>query len=340
MMRNSVWGIVGVWVALLLPCVAQAQDISFRGADIVTLARTVAAEARRTGQLPPAYQMVMANDHTMVVTAPTVYELLTRAIIAWKTTHAFPTLITVQLLDLTGPAADPQYEPKRAGLVIAVPTADIGTYAPYWLQMAEAPGHQLPKAMTFETNYRLTAAQIVVTMAVLIDEAMRKTDIPSAVAIPLVRSPENWQDTRAPLLVEAHTEPPAPLVTADLQITLNGLELSERGPMLPAGEKVRPYCGKLRITLTGFGPIANIRLMLDNDELRSYSSLMGPVIYELDTLPLLDGIHTLSATATDTAGKTYAYVFSFSIANGRQSGFNPAELTPSKELKEITHPAL
>jgi len=336
MMRNTVMLALGVLLAVLLPRMGATQDIAFSGRDIIQLAKTITAETSHSEQLPPAYQMTMTNGHTMIVTAPNAFELLTRAIIGWKTSKAFPTTITLQLLDLAGPTPDPQYEPKRAGLIIAVPTVDIGAYAPYWLQMAEAPGHKLPKAMTFETNYRLTAAQIILAMAKLIDETVRRTDFPSAIAIALVRSPEDWQDTHKPIVVAEHVDAPPPLVSADLQLSLNSVELSEPGPMIQ-GAKLPPFCGNLRIVLTGYGPITAIRLLLDNDELRAYKT-NGPHTYEIDTLPLDDGSHTISATAVDSAGKTYAYVFSFSIANGRKSGFNPAEnadltvpvLTPPK----------
>ena len=324
MMRNTVMLALGILVAVLLPRAGTAQEISFSGRDIIQLAKTIVTETSRTDKLPSAYQMTMTNGHTMIVTAPTVFELLTRAIIAWKNSKAFPATVPVQLLDLTGPAPDPQYEPKRAGLVIAVPTVDIGTYAQAWLGMAEAPGHRLLKVMTFETKYQLTAAQIIVTEAKLIDDTVRRTEFPDAVAVPLVRSPEDWQDTHNPVAVVDHVDPPAQqLVEADLQLSLNGVELSERGPVLHNGEKLPPFCGNLRIVLTGFGHLTAIRLLLDNEELSSYKT-NGPHTYEIDTVRLDDDTHTIAATAVDDTGKTYAYVFSFAVRNGRKSDFNPA----------------
>ena len=50
-----------------------------------------------------------------------------------------------------------------------------------------------------------------------------------------------------------------------------------------------------------------------------------------------DGLHTISATATDTSGTTNAYVFSFTVQNGRRSGFTPAQIA-DLNLEATTQP--
>ncbi len=307
---------------LVLSGVARAQDITFNGNDIILLAKTITAQVSKTNVLPPSFQMTMANGHQMIVTAPSVFELLARATVAWKENKAFPTQVPLMILDLNGPAFDPQHEPKRPGQVIAVPSVDIGNYAPLWLQMAEAPGHKLPYGMKFETSYRLTMAQIIVAMAALIEETLRENKFPSAVAIPLIKSPTDWLDTRAPIaLITPPTKDDNQIWAADMRITLNGIELSDRGP----SQHIAPFCGTVRVEMLGYGPVAAIRLQLDGVELRTFKGV-GVHTYELETLPLLDGQHTLAATASDQTGKTYAFVFGFSVLNGRINGFTPAEL--------------
>ncbi|HOF87995.1 MAG TPA: hypothetical protein PLZ36_07815 [Armatimonadota bacterium] len=303
---------------------ASAQELSFRGSVIIQLARTIAAEARRTNQLPPAYQMPMENGHNMVITNANAFELLSRAIVVWKDTKALPQALAVQIHDLAGPAFDPQYEPKRDGLTFAVHYADIGLYAPFWLAKAEAPGHKLISAWNFESGYRLTAAQLLVAMAALIDEATKKNEFQPAVVIPLVRSPKSWLETGKPIVLAA---PPPPkvevVIMPSLTVSLNGIELADRGPIV-LGKGLPPFCGLIRIDVTGTGPVSKVRLMLKNAELKTFDGA-GPHTYLLNSLTLDDGVQTISVIAVDDREKTYAYIYSFTVMNGRASGFTPAE---------------
>lgn len=319
--------------ALVLPRVC-AQEIVFSGKEIINLSHAIAAEAARANQLPSAYQMTMANGHAMVVVAPSAFELLCRTLVTWRETKSFPNQVALKLLDITGPSFDPSIEPSRPGMLVAMPTTDFNVYTPRWLMLIEAPGHKLPSRTTFEAGYKLTAAQVLVAMATVIDETVKRGDLPDAVTVPLVSSPRNWLNTERPVSVAAQTteltnpQPqPDPEPRVDLSFAINDILLAENGPVLPAGGNgpIPPFCGVVRIAMTGFGPVAQIRLILDSQELKTFRGV-GPHLYELNTLPIPDGVHTISATATDAIGRTYAYVFSFTVQNGRQAGFTPAEV--------------
>jgi len=332
------YAITLAFVLLLVVLAAQissAQEFTFRGSDVIQLARTIATQATSTNQLPSAYNLRMANGHVMTITAPNAFELLTRATVAWKDTGNYPATVPLLISELTISAPDPTMEPKRAGERIPVFSAEIGEKAHFWLQLAEAPAHKMFSVMKFgeseATSYRLTAAQMIVAMAVLTDEAVRdfehngKKEVPLAVAVPLVRSPQDWTDTRnavnvgTPAAAPDHPDPV--LIQPDLRITVQGIELSDRGPNI---KNSQPFCGSIRIEMNGYGPIAKIRLLLDGDERKTFDGV-GPHLFNINTLTLPDGAHVLTLNATDTEGKTHLYVYSFPISNGRESGFTPAE---------------
>lgn len=333
--------IIGVTLLTLATAViAQAQqpELAFRGSDVLQLARVIASEARRANQLPTAYRLPATSGKDAVVTAANVYELLARTTYSWYAEHIFPGTVPLTLLDVAQPAADPSLEPLRDGLQITIPSTDIGTYSQAWLAMVEAPGHKIPRAMklgtTTATSYRLTAAQTVVAMAVLFDEAAKvgpQGKIPANITIPLVRTPLNWTDTRTPVPVygqrtSAGTEenPVTHIeINTDLRVSLNAFELSERGPVAVRGP-LPPFCGPISVELAGFGPVKAIRLLIDGQEYAQFSGI-GPHRNTINTLTLTDGAHTISASTTDESGKAKAYVFSFTVRNGRVSSFTPAE---------------
>jgi hypothetical protein len=324
MMKRAVTLVVISLVLLTVSGAGYSQDISFHGSDIMQLARTIVTSVKQTNRLPSAYALPMTGGQTMVITAPNAYELLVRATITWKEHNNFPTTVSLLLHDLVGPAPEPKLEPARDGLVVGVPTMDIGNYAAAWLAMAEAPGHKLPKAMTFETGYRLTAAQIIVAMAMLIDETLREEKFPIAIAVPLVRAPQNWLDTAKPVTVIAAQTPAPPAPQADLHIRLNGIELSESGPLIPGTGALPTFCGTIRVDLSGTGPVNTIRVLLDGNEVQLFKGV-GPHYLPIDSPKLTDGTHMLSLTLTDEAEITYFYIFSFTVHNGRRPGFTPAE---------------
>jgi len=326
-------------LAALLPLQdALAQDIAFGGTEVVNLAKAIVDETAKTNQLPSAYQLTMTNGHTMVITAPNAFELLARSIIAWQATKSFPTEVSLQLHDIKGSDYHPEDEPKAAGQMTAVLAADIGNYADPLLKMTIAQGNTIPRSVVFLTKQKLTAAQFIVAMSALLDETTKQNAIPKAFAIPLVCSPQNWLATERPVVVAARvTGDKEPWQRIDLRISLNEMDLTEAGPVLRDWKgPIPPFCGAIHVELQGFGPVGDIQLMLDSQLLNSYKGI-GPHRYELDTLPLADGLHTISATATDTSGTTNAYVFSFTVQNGRRSGFTPAQIA-DLNLEATTQP--
>lgn len=324
-----VWLLILISVAALLPLQeARAQDIVFTGTEVINLAKAIVAETATSYQLPSSFQMTMLNGHTMVITAPNAFELLCRAIIAWRETTNFPGEVAIEMDNLKGPQYNGADEPRTPGLLIAVPSVDVGTYADPWLKVAAARENTIPSMFTFESKQKLTPAQFIVAIATLIDETMKNKAMPPAIAMPMVRSPQNWLSTDKPLVVAASVEaPPIPIIEIDLGISLNGMELTEAGPVLQNWKgPVPPFCGAIHIEMQGSGPVGDIHLLLDNGLLNSYKGT-GPHHFELSTIPLSDGLHTIAATATNTSGKTYAYVFSFMVQNGRRTGFTPAQIS-------------
>ena len=328
MMRYAILLALISLATLLPPQVVKAQNISFSRAEILNLASAIVSETSRTPQLPSAYMLTMTNGHTMVITAPNAFELLCRSILIWRQAEDFPLEVSIEFHDLKGPSPDDKHEPRSPGTLIAMPVVDIDTYAPPLLEYASQ-RRLLMTALKTQASTMLTAAQIIVAMAMLIDEAQKKQDVPDAVVMPLVRSPQNWLDTSRPVRVTSAPRVVVPVVVnqdIDLRISLNGIELSETGPILPSGNgPIPPFCGTIRIAVSGSGPVETVRLLLDKVELTTFRSV-GPHSYALNTIPLSDGLHMIVATATNSVGKTFSCIFSFMVQNGRKSGFTPAQL--------------
>ncbi|HEY3417255.1 MAG TPA: hypothetical protein VGM23_10270, partial [Armatimonadota bacterium] len=259
------------------------------------------------------------------ITAPNAFELLVRSIIGWKNDGFLPENVSMQILDLTGPILDPKFEPSREGLEFPVPSVDIGTFAQSWLEMAMREGHKLPKGMLFD-GYQLSMAQIIVAMAALIDETVQKNAFPPYVVIPRVRSPLNWLDIRNPVAVQAPQEvKPPPVIRPDLRVCLNNIDLTRDAIPTPQTASLPPFCGTMRMTITGTGPIATIHLVIDGKERAVYDGV-GPLIYDVNTLNLTDVVHTFAVIAVDKEGVKTRFISSFPVQNGRSSGFTPAEI--------------
>jgi len=328
------WLQISICLAALLPLqYARAQDIAFSGAEIINLAGTIVESTATADVLPSSYRMTMTNGHTMIITAPNAFELFCRAIIAWQQTGNFPAEVPLQIHDIKGPDYYADDEPKSPGQVVAVLTVDIGSYAGNMLTMTTDWNNTLPRSVIFLSKQKLSIAQFIVAMATLIDEAMKNKAIPRTFAIPLIRSPQYWLSTDRPVVVETRVKPtPLPPPEVDLRISLNGVELSESGPVLQNWTgPIPPFCGVIRIEILGFGPVADVKLLLDSDTLHAYTG-RGPHRFDLATLPLIDGMHTLVATATNLEGQTFTYAFSFTVQNGRRSGFTPAQATEMTAL--------
>lgn len=345
MMRHAITLASILGLLLLAAPVLRAQDLSFSDKGVQQLARAIAETATRTNQLPASFTLPMANGHSMVISAPNAFELFCRAIVTWKDTTHFPATMPLLLNDLTFPAPEAQSEPERDGESIPIFARDIGDKAHIWLALAEAPGHKMFNVMKFgeskSTAYRLTIGQIVVAMAVLIDQSVKDfetthTDqIPLAIEVPLVHSPSDWNDRRTPLsaLFDApHVVAPV-IVPPSLNITIEGIAFSDY--KLMQNQLATPFCGTIHIDVDGSGPVAKVRLLLDGEE-KSVFDGGGSHSYDLNTLALEDGIYALSAVATDMNGKPYIYICSFTVANGRRCGFTPAVLArDGKDIRDL-----
>ena len=109
-----------------------------------------------------------------------------------------------------------------------------------------------------------------------------------------------------------------------MRILLNGIELTERGPRAPGVNMLPDFCGALEMEITGFGPITTMRMTLDSVDPHQLDTAADNH-FIFNSTNYSDGMHTLAVKATDETGKDYIYVFSFTVMNGRQSGFSPAE---------------
>lgn len=323
-------------LGMLLAGAAGAANITFHGNQVIELARVIAAAADRTNQLPAAYRVWTKEGQPQIITAANAFELCARSITDWSQTKSFPGAVAMLAPTLSGPSPHPQYEPKTTGMQAAMPTMHLGYYTPQFLLVAEKTG-TLPTIMklgdTVETRYQLTPAQYLVAMAILIDESVKRGAVPAAIAVPLVRSPLDWSDIREPVEVkkiEVNADPPPP-PDPYLRINLNGKEILSAQPRYN-GTPV-PYCGRIRMEITGFGPVARVRLAVDNEVQQTFNGI-GPHYHALNTLLLPDGQHALTITAYDAQDKSFVYIYSLLILNGRQNGFTPAE-RDDKEVEAV-----
>lgn len=326
MMKPAVvWAIFALCLCWCAP-MARTQDCVFRGSDVVKLSSGLAADARDKFQLAAAYRMPLASGGSRVLSAVNAFELLARGLKSWKEQGTFPEQIPLQLDTLQGPAIDPKAEPQMNGDVVAVPTTDIATYAAAWLSMAETQG-RLPRDMKFglsdASHYRLTAAQFVVAMAIVIDEATLQQRYPSAISVPRVRSPLSWQGGGGGDAGVVNLVPP-PKPRLNLTILLNGRDMTDikiQTQRLPL-----PSCGALRMEIHGSGPVETVQVLLDGVEQRTFDGPGAPHRLTLDSAVLTDGPHMMTVTARGgDETRPATYIFSFEVRNGRESGFTPME---------------
>ncbi|MHB9129610.1 MAG: hypothetical protein ACYDBB_00790 [Armatimonadota bacterium] len=313
---------------LILPRSVRAQEITFAGSTMFKLANAIATSASKTNAVPTGYKLKMENGAPMIINAANAFELLLRCTIEWSKGGEFPKSVPLMIDDLNGYSIDPRNEPGREGLQCAVSAAEIGTYSPVWLKMAEEPGHKILRAMTFENHIKLTGAQFLVAIATLMNEANRdRNRFPAAIVVPMVHSPANWLDTRQQIDLtkdEKKVEDKPEVQLPQLRILLNGVDITRFDAAMISRNPLPPFCGTLRIEITGTGNIDRIRFILEDKEYAVLKGL-GPHTLNINTLTLPDGVHTLSATAIDPKEMTYGYAFSYNVKNGREPGRSPME---------------
>lgn len=306
---------------------ARAQEIAFSGGDVVRLARAVAKDGETTSQLYHAYKLRMTNGHAMVLTAANVFELLTRATVNWQQAKVFPETVPLVIDDLRGPLTDPHLEPKTVGL-IAFLSMDIGRFAPNWLIGAEAPGHAIWRQIKIGPTNQITAAQFLMATAVLIDETQKRGMVPDALAVPQVRSPRAWDDTRDPHDLTGEDVVVPRVEELKLRVWINGFEFTEGGP-IGADGALPVLRGPCRLDLAGNDLVVRVKLLVDNIEHKVFDG-PGPHSFEVQTAQLDDGAHTLTITAFDPKEKQTLYIISLHTNNARRSPLNPLEI-PKKD---------
>lgn len=323
-------------ILLLTLCIApgaSAQGFTFTGKDVLMLAKTIAMQANTSNKLPPAYVVPLNGKAPATIPASVAFEILAKAMILWQanspataenpypSVSAFPEQVTGVPWILKGPKYNEKNEPapeQRYGIPVA--SMDILAYAQTWVQIAQAQQNTISEALKFRAGYKLTAAQYLVAMAMLIDLSQQQRHVPATLLIPAVHSPQSWDDTRNPIPI---IEPVA------LELTLNGIKIPRGNYQLPDILN-QPFCGTIPLAITTTGPVAQIRLLLDDTEVAQYAQA-GAYTYPIDTMRLTDETHTLTVIVEDTGKSAYPVILSLAlkVRNGRVNGFTPAQLDAS-----------
>jgi len=322
-MRNALTLLL-VSLVLFTSRTVSAQDTGFLGADVIQLARTITTECKRTGQLPSAYSLQMVNGGVMAISAANAFELLFRGIVNWNR-DGFPQTVDLLIPDLLGPSPNPRFEPSPGAQPKAMVVSEFG-YAAKQLLMYAQDKRKLLSSMKLSQYNDYATAQLVLAAATLItaattEEQIKKGTMPESIVVPPVRSPQSWNNIQNPVIVPAAKR----RIIPRLLVTLNGINVEDSGGVGLIGKgSLGPFCGTLRLYITGQGPIAKVRILLDSAELKIFEGI-GPHQMEISSPLLQDGAHTASVTAIDDEGSPHAYVFSFMVKNGRNSGFTPIE---------------
>lgn len=333
-------------ILLITLCIAQgafAQGFTFAGKDVLMLAKTIAVQANTTNKLPPAYVMPLNGKTPATIPASVAFEILAKALILWQANSpataaapypsisAFPEQVTGVPWILHGPKFNEKNEPapdQRYGIPSSA--ADIFSNASNWVQIAQVQQNTLPDALKFGAGYKLTAAQYLVAMAMLIDLSQQQRRVPDTFLVPAVHSPQSWDDTRTPLPI---IEP------VSLELTLNGVTIPRGNYQLPDMLN-QPFCGAIPLAITATGPVARIRMLLDDTEVAQYPQA-GTYTYTIDTMRLFDETHTLTVVVEDTGKSAYPVILSLAlkVRNGRVNGFTPAQLDspPTQPAGAITN---
>ncbi len=335
MMRNAVALVLITSFALCMASFAHAQTYSFTGGSVITLAHSVAADAMKTYQLPACYRVPAGKDGSINLTGPMIAEIFMKTLSLWNG-HEFPEKIPGILFNYHCAPPNKNYEPAAGEqLNIPVLSQEIVEMPLAFLELADKPlsKNTFAAHTTLRSGCKLTIAQYIVAMAMLIDNAAKNTPlppfnptslengkIPVTFAIPAVASPPNWEDTSSPQsLTEGGTVKEPVLV----RLALNGAEVPIAPPFPPA--LCQPFCGAIAVTIIGSGPIKKMALMLDGKPLCTFDN-GGNHGYALDTSRLPDDTYVLSVAAYDEDGKVLQPIaVSIQVQNGRTNRFTPVE---------------
>lgn len=302
---------------LLLFCTTAylaAQGVSIPGRDVLQLARTIVKQARTNHTLPSSYQLIIGDR--AVVTAPMAFEVLARTLILHKTSPVFPQAVTG--LRLTLKPYDPKLEPpadQRPTVPVWTPSF-LDPLVPNALEFAFRMENTLTIKFTLQDKSKITAAQFVVAMAMMVKEWGETSTITELIGVPGVTAPKVWDDQNNPV----------PLVEPiSLQMVINGIPVQHGadGGEIPIAVR-QPFCGTIQLGMVGAGPVASLTLKLDGKPLCTFT---GPGTYgqSIDSLRLQDGMHELALLLVDEDGKSFTSTLPMLIQNGRSSTFTPAQ---------------
>ena len=338
MMRHALTLALIALFALCITTVVDAETFSFTSSSVIVLAHSVVTDALTSNQLPAAYRVSVGKDGSAVLTGPIMAEIFAQTLIQWNG-KSFPDPVTGVTCDYHCAPPKKEFEPiPDAQQIIPVSSQDIVSMASSFIDFSQQQKNTFIARITFSAGYKLTTAQYIVAMAMLIDTAAKNTPIPPftaqslgdgkiplTLAVPAVASPPNWDDTSNPLpLTSARA-----VEAMQVRMTINGTEVPVPdadgvSPPLPPALS-QPFCGAISITIVGSGPIGTMALTLDGKTLCSFDS-GGVHAYSLDSSSLKDGFYKLSGIAYNTEGKTaLPVVIPIQVQNGRTDHFTPAE---------------
>lgn len=328
MMRVAVTLVLSMVLAAWIAPAVMAQGIAFAGKDVILLAHTIAVQAESRYELPTAFRLPYGNQGTATITAPTAFEVLAKAVATWYPGAPFPNQVPGITMALKAPPIEPRYEPPQGQQrTKPVLTKDIASNAKPFSTL-----NPMPTSVNFGRSYTLTMAQYTVAMAMFIEQWALQREMPDSMAIPEIASPKNWDDASRPisLIPEAPVQNPV-----TMKITINGIELPRsdatgNAPPIPDA-LTQPFCGQVRIAVTGGGPLESITVTLNGQTLISFDK-PGTYGYTLDTLKLEDDTHWLAVTVTDKNGKSSYAILSLCVFNGREGTFSRAEDTEEQPV--------
>lgn len=305
---------------------ARAQDFSVTAENILTLARSVIAQANGNYALPTAYGIGVDGKH-YIITLPMVAETFARTVDALNPnspfqpgTGPFPKRLDKLAWDWLGP--DPTTEePAKKRTMIPIMATDTAKAAYALVQSFN--GKQQPKIharwKTRNQEFGINAAQLVLAMAVYIDKRFTSGALPEdySYAIPDIPSPKNWANLQSFLQLDTDLLQAADPVL--LQLTINGQLIASSAKF----EAPLACCGPISVRINAEGPVREITVKLGTRLLQRYQG-NGNFSFAFDSLTIPDGEYPLLVSVTRLMGdEEVTAIRSLKIINGATGFFDP-----------------
>jgi|GEM_PF-1927214 len=257
--------------------------LTFNRVMIQFLARDLVQSAESNFILPSAYQLKI-DEHSLTLSAIEVFELFAAVIDSWDKNKAFPESVSMSF-SLRGPDFDQKLEPNANNRhPIPVITRDLLREAPLMISDARSSNGKLPDLIMFESNQKLTAAQILFAIAKIIDVAGSTNHIPDSLSVAKITSPKSWTDKTGAIEINIPREP----VPINFGVMLNGIPYNK-------DQQDLVYINDLFVTIMiNSGMVKGVSLLIDEKVIYTSSSSIPPYHAVVNTLNLEDGIHTLT----------------------------------------------